>query len=310
MKYVYIALLFVALHGVACMHRLDALDRSTAWLAFTNRDKFLYVNLPPRLALTYFIRMIQIPLKDRLYFARMSEGALYGVFSLVSQPALCEQMDSKVMWAKTFEAHGIRHPKTIAYKSASGAVCVDKICHQMEYVAKPDRGGLGIGVRRVSGAHACELLQSTSNLLIQESITDCSGYARHFRYVTLCDGTQFALYELRNRDAVASNHNNKGSSVTRCVDMLCPGISASDQNALNTLLKQLLVLHMAEFRTIFSIGWDIMLKCKNGVAYALEGNVSHTTWYWPELVEDELLMSYRRKLVEHLSIARSPKKTN
>ena len=61
---------------------------------------------------------------------------------------------------------------------------------------------------------------------------------------------------------------------------------------------QLSNLHKNEYNIIFSIGWDILFHCDAGIitSYCVEGNILHSSWFYPEKICNDVIKEYKDKL--------------
>lgn len=287
----------VILYLVLILLKLDTIDRKALILSIQCHNRFIGVPLGITRILDFITRILVIPFKDSLYFAKCTEGGLYGAFFFSKYPKLTKDMDSKVYWWQKFNQRSIQCPQVYAYTINNKPTLVNTIHEDRMYVTKPINGGLGIDVYKLKGKDALRLIQTRNNVLVQEYLKDCNTkHIRHFRLVTLHDGTLFTGYKLetKNKNTIASNHAN-GGEVSSYKSLEC----IDEQSKLNEMIRQLRTLHHEEYNMIFSIGWDVMFHCDNDdniTAYALEGNVGHSCWFWPGDIDDNIVLDYKSKL--------------
>jgi len=293
--------LCVVIYIILFYFALDRSDKYAILCYLKHSDRFMNLDISISKKLIFLWRILQIPFRRKSYFAEISEGAIYGMIDFEKYPQLTDLMNRKDYWGKIFEKYHIHHPKTMAYNNGSGAQFIRKINDLQTYIAKPNIGGLGIGIKRINGKEAKKICTTKNNIIIQQSLKDCLGYARHFRFITL-NGNKFALYLLEESSGkeIASNHSN-GGKVYLCTDT-CSKLTKYENKVLHKTLNNLARLHKKEFTEIFGIGWDIMLNCergKNSKAYALEGNVAHSAWFYPDLVNKNLVNKYKKEVNIH-----------
>ena len=100
-----------------------------------------------------------------------------------------------------------------------------------------------------------------------------------------------------------SNLSKGGNS-----EMLCYGDRCQKKfpKVVETISDKLALLHAYEFPMVFSIGWDVVIKCdKNGLPgkpYVLEGNLRNGGAQWSESANrayKEKLITFLRKYPHH-----------
>lgn len=164
------------------------------------------------------------------------------------------------------------------------------------YIVKPHDGlrGIGIELRRGDDLPRC----GTKEYVVQKRLVDCNvSVVRHFRVVTMFDGTLFAVFDMRARSAgrVISN----GGSVYTCTRAVCQDLSPRSQDAITSLVEKLRGVHGRRMSDIVSVGWDVMLDCNASSgrvnAYVLEGNIMHSATF----PGDGLTAAYRAKVDEY-----------
>ena len=163
---------------------------------------------------------------------------------------------------------------------------------------------LGTNVEKIKGNKILKTLENQDNRIVQELLKDCyaTGEARHFRFITLYDGTKFNIAELNSNKKVMSNHGQGGITIN-CKNFNCDSLNNKQQKELNKMMEQLSKIHKDKFSVVFSIGWDIMLNCERGdkiKAYCLEGNLIHSTWFYPENVDEKLRRDYIKEAEKFL----------
>ena len=164
------------------------------------------------------------------------------------------------------------------------------------YIVKPNRGLGGQGIRSMKGDDVLQLLrQKHEDLIVQERLYACHS-AQSFRFVSLFDGTPFVMWQLINNTSFVSNYDNGRShgEVSLCVET-CVGLNEEEHAVLREMARSLSAVHVARFSKVFSIGWDLMLDCRTKTAFALEGNISHASWFgnFPNLIDE-----YKRRCAD------------
>ena len=234
------------------------------------------------------------------FLSRWTEGGFYSGNELTDEQVVSD-MNNKLIWWKVFTTEGISTPLTVMYNAHGRTHQVGEIAPNKLYIKKPIDGGCGGGIVSVAGSDIPHI--TDTNYLIQEKISDCSKKsARHFRVVTVIDDDQtpINLIELTAEGGIVSNHA-AGASVLQC-GARCPGTTFNEQEALDKMIGQLIRLHHNRFRNMFSIGWDVMVACEetDTTAYCLEGNIRHSAWYYPDLIDTNLINDYKQRYYRFL----------
>jgi hypothetical protein len=272
--------------------RLDALDRTAIYYTLYGARSF-NITASPYTVIDTVWGFIQIPLRRSTYFSEWCEGGLYSSYLAVYNPSLCSKMNDKKYWAEVFAKHSIHHP-LLYVSNRSGTRKIHRpLVKNQTYIQKPINGALGFGVKRVS---ADEALHNPTNTIVQQMLNSCSEKkTRHFRFVTLYDGTPFYLFELSSNNVLSNLAG--GGTLTWCHGLKCNHINSFEQESLKDMMTQLSHLHMRIFGEVFSIGWDVMLHCEQLVvsSYVLEGNILHGTWGYPGYVDLNVVSDYKER---------------
>lgn len=230
-----------------------------------------------------------------------TEGTIYNFYLLGLDEALAHRMESKLFWEQVFVRRGIRHPRTL-YRCYNGVkTVVGEAKPGRGRIWKPDLGSNGVGVRELGPDETVDCSQG-DGWIIQEMLIDChSEVVRHFRVVTLYDGSLFIIHEMRARDKYKTTSNmHTGGEASTCVSNVCQSLAPSERRELQEMTSALGEAHRDEFgKKVFSIGWDVMLNCEgNGTtrAYAIEGNQIHGTWLPPQAYTRKIHEDYKHKL--------------
>ena len=114
------------------------------------------------------------------------------------------------------------------------------------------------------------------------------------------DQTPINLIELTADESIVSNHAT-GATVMQC-GLKCPGTTFREQQELDKMIGALIRVHHNRFDNIFSIGWDVMITCGevDVSAYCLEGNIRHSAWYYPDLIDTALINDYKHRYYQFL----------
>lgn len=309
MSYKKIILTILSVYLIMFVLKLDKLDMLSIYYVIKYKDIIsggegedgidLYKKI------IYILKGLCIPFCESTYYARMTRGGSYGAIFYDKEPILTEKMNKKLYWSYIFSLYNINYPLTFLYTKNKKIYGVRKIIDEDYYIAKPNIGGYGINVNRIKGCDVKKYCKTHNNIIVQQCLVDCIGYPKHFRYVTLHDGTEFNIYilEQKNSSSVTSNFNQGGIRI-RCPFKKCPGLNKLENLALRTTCKKLKNLHKKKFNSIFSIGWDIMLNCDKGhnsKAYVLEGNTPHCSWT-EESSDKHKILEYKTKLKKFLNI--------
>ena len=230
-----------------------------------------------------------------------TEGGLYSG-NEITDGKVVSDMNNKLTWWNVFTNAGISTPRMVAYNTDGQTHQVGEISATELYIKKPIYGGLGKGVVSIAGSDIPQI--KDTNYVIQEKIRDCSNKsARHFRVVTVIDDDQkpICLHEHTMDKGIVSNHA-AGATVLRCGSR-CPGTTFKEQEALDKMIGQLISLHHSHFGILFSIGWDVMVACEDidtTIAYCLEGNFRHSSWYYPDVIDTDLIQDYKQRYYSFL----------
>ena len=208
-------------------------------------------------------------------------------------------MLDKIYWYNFFKENNIAHPEIIGYNRNNRIHIISKFNLSKEYICKPIIGTCGFNIKKVKGNQIMEILKNYKNTLIQELLVDCNvDTSRHFRFVTLFDGSKFILWlmKTKSKKIIASNHAN-GGSVKLCKNFLCNDLGYLEQQKLNNFMENLSLIHRKKFPQILAIGWDIMIDCKhkqNIKVYCLEGNICNSVWFHPDYDSPEIINKFKK----------------
>ena len=280
--------------------KLDELDRYSVKLVL-KYSKFLCEYLGERVVSVndkLFTNIINILFKtlfcNKYQLAIYTEGFIYnGVYLLEYYKDVFDKYESKLEWAKIFNKYNINHPK-ILYKCYNGELIEN---FQSEMIFKPDIGGLGNGIKKIDHVPKCQ----DKNWLLQEMLKDCdSKKPRHYRIITFYTGEIFCIYQYNATDnEVASNHAQGGTGTLMYYkNKLLNNLHTEIYN----ISKELSNINKSEFPFVFSIGWDVILHCKNHdrIPYVLEGNFLHGVWLDFDkkfTYEDKLFIDDYKKII-------------
>jgi hypothetical protein len=282
------------LYFVLLLSKLDALDRAA--LSRLTRRRKEFTSVATKMSqFRYICQFLLIPFMDARYFATFTGGGIYGIF-VFDDPELANQMETKRFWYQVFRDHNIAQPKLIASSELGQTTQYMPIDSATSYIVKPNRGLGGQGVRSMRGDNVLQLLQQNhEDLIVQERLYACHS-AQSFRFVSLFDGTPFVMWQLINNTSFVSNYDNGRShgEVSLCVER-CVGLNLEEHRVLRQMARSLSAVHVVRFSKVFSIGWDLMLDCRTKTAFALEGNISHASWFgnFPNLIDE-----YKRRCAD------------
>lgn len=282
------------LYFVLLLSKLDALDRAALSRLTRRRKEFTSVATKTS-QFRYICQFLLTPFMNPRYFATFTGGGIYGIF-VFDDPELANQMETKRFWYRVFRDHDIAQPKLIASSELGQTTQYVPIDSAASYIVKPNRGLGGQGVRSMNGDDVLQLLQQNhEDLIVQERLYACHS-AQSFRFVSLFDGTPFVMWQLINNTSFISNYDNGRShgKVSLCVER-CVGLNEEEHAMLRQMARSLSAVHVARFSKVFSIGWDLMLDCRTTTAFALEGNISHASWFgdFPNLIDE-----YKRRCAD------------
>lgn len=292
-----IVIIFLFIYWYGGYYRLDKLDRYSIYY-FTKKNNLKDFSFSLGTWLHNLIYVSMIPFKKKKFFSQFSEGGLYSSYLYKYHPDIYQKFDNKLFWAKTFNQHNIPHPKIYGVNIKGKKRINPGVKLNKNYIVKPIQGTLGYDVNKIRGVEVVSFLNEYNNFLVQEKLNDCIyKKARHFRYVTLYTGEQFCLWELKalDKNQVASNHA-QNAQVNLCKDFKCKNLSLLEQQSLERTMNKLKKLHKEKFPMVISFGWDIMINCENDntiKAYCLEGNTAHSTWFYPEKVDNKMIKDYK-----------------
>ena len=246
-----------------------------------------------------------IPFHNKNYLAKITEGSIYTSYIYKFYPNIAKKLNYKMYWNNIFIKYNINHPKIIATSLDNKIVKYNKYSNNKYYIAKPNNGICGEDVKKVKGNEIIKYLKKNKDTIVQELLLDCIvKKARHFRIVSLHNGNIFTIIELKNNDPneVASNFSNGGLAKI-CKFNQCNHLSKNEQKSLNDIIIKLKKLHKNEFNFIFSFGWDVMFNCNNLnniKSYCLEGNIFHSSWFYPNLCNDKMINYYKKECKKFL----------
>ena len=256
--------------------KLDELDRYSIKLLL-KYSKFLSER-EVSIKDTLFTKFMNVLFKTIFYnnyqLAIYTEGSIYnGLYLLKYHKDVFDKYESKLEWAKIFNKYNVNHPK-ILYKCYDGELIEN---FQSEMIFKPDIGRLGNDIKKIDYVPKCK----DRNWILQEMLKDCdSKTSRHYRIITLYTGELFCIYQLTANDSnkIASNHGQGGTGTL----MYYNNKQLNDLHTeIYNISDELSNINKSEFPFVFSIGWDVILHCKNDdkIPYVLEGNFLHSTWF-------------------------------
>ncbi len=248
--------------------------------------------------------MLLLPFLPANALARMSEGVMYSLYDASRNQKMVEKSLDKLDWEKEFNSRNIKTPKIYAYSEQGRIVILDPLPPANKFIVKPRKGMLGIGVKALSGPQAMMLLKRQDGLIIQERMADCSGLVRHYRVVTQSDGSIFTIIEMSNNTGAVSNYG-AGGKVIICENGDCID-NVLVKKELDDITQSLAQMHIdSEYSKAFTLGWDVMIDCRNGIptAHCLEGNVPNASWLWPALCPDDMIDRYKAAFTKHINLA-------
>jgi len=284
-------------------YKLDLLDRYSLYLLLkninitnSNADVSLFTKIET------IMKFLIVPFKKKGYFEEVSEGSIYSSYLYEHFPAYTHLLNNKYFWNNLFKKENINHPDLYLVIRNNKPIIVKKIIPYKHYIIKPINGALGFDIHKVKGRDID--INKYNNVLVQELMFDCkSKYIRNFRFVSLYDGSRFYLSEYINKtkNKIASQRIH-GGTVRLCDNQKCNHLSKLESVELDKMMFRLQQLHIRKFGHIFSFGWDIMFNCKENELkiVCLEGNIFHTTWIYPQLVDNKLISEYKNEFIKFL----------
>lgn len=254
--------------------------------------------------LEYIFLFLTIPFREEYFLSLFSEGFIYGLYLFAYFPDQIEHLNSKLFWEQTFEEYGISHTTTSISCIGGEHTHHARVLEKSEYIVKPIFGMRGSGISKVNGN---ELEKKQCNQkefwIAQPQLIDCrSDTVRHFRAVTLYDGSIFSLWELKAQRGKVASNGAQGATVTYCGNAYCRHLSSEESAELEEMCERMKHLHADKFDHIFSLGWDLMFHCgEQGVkAYAIEGNICNASWFYPEKTIKTDAISFSNKWMEFM----------
>ena len=293
---IYITLLLIKIN------KLDSLDKNAIFSFVKLSNYYKDIGIPFKNIVYYVNIALKMPFKSKDYFSQISEGGLYQAYLLKYEKKVLEKLDCKYHWYLVFKKYQIPHPRLILTKRNNNIKSFNRIENSKSYILKPLNGCLGLDIKKVKGYEILEKIKHKNNLLIQDMLIDCNTEkSRHFRYISLNTGEPFVLYELKSSALIVSNHA-AGGNVSLCKYLECKSFTQNEKKSINKIIKKLSDLHKKEFNYVFSIGWDLMLNCENKTvkSYCLEGNIMHSTWFYPDIMDKNIIKLYKKKLLKYL----------
>ncbi len=303
MYIMYFLIFVILLYFIILYNKLDELDRVSLYYTITNLHKYA-VDVPFSTSfLNYFLQFLFIPFKSKPYFSQFTEGGLYTSYLLkiLSLDEL-RKLNSKLYWNDVFVKQGILHPTLMIVKENGLITYYGTIQENNYYIQKPIHGTLGNGVIKIHSKDIQTSLNQNDNIIIQELLTDCTldHSVRRFRFVSLYDGTLFITYDTVSTDDIANHTSSRnGGYIKSCFNAECKHLSTLQNASLNEIQRKLSKLHKNNYNFIFSIGWDVLFNCHtSGIiqSYCVEGNILHSSWFYPEVICNEVIKEYKDKL--------------
>lgn len=264
-------------------YKLDKLNKTAIRYFIKNVSLHSCDKLSFKKYLQEIFHIFILPFRNQSYFEKYTEGGVYSSYFFEINKPLAIKMNDKIFWNILFKENNINHPKLIVYKRNHRIYKHNQIKNDLFYICKPIYGCLGANITKVQGKDVQRYLEKNNNILVQEHLFDCLyGKARHFRLVTLYDGTKFTLLSLkaRNKTNITSNYA-MGGSVSLCKNLKCDDLDDETHVKLNIFIDKLANLHKTYFGKVLHIGWDLMIDCikENDVKiYCLEGNLASGIW--------------------------------
>jgi len=277
----YLILSIILFYIVSIIYKLDELDKE-ALINLLSVGNHFHVPLTFYQTFKVIYDFLMIPFRNNYWFSILTEGAVYSLYLYKKHPTISKDLNNKVYWANVFKKNNIKYPITIAYIKNNKFYKINNIEMNKMYLCKPIYGALGNGVFKIKGKDITENNNKYNDVIFQELLKDCiNKKPRHFRYITFYDGEPFKMLELKstNNDTVSNVSN--GGSVTPCNIDNCDHLSYEENEEIYKMAYKLTKLHTDKYPFVFSIGWDIMLDCKNKnnvKSYCLEGNICHGSW--------------------------------
>ena len=237
---VFILILYILIFYI-CLDKLDKIS-----IYYLIRYKIFYNKIEYSIyKILYTIYLfILTPFKYNMYFSHISEGGIYYSYIFKYYPKLGCDMNKKLYWNKIFNKNDINHPKLVAYIIDNKLYKLDNIIEDENYICKPNYGALGYKIFKIKGKEIKQSKNKYNNVIFQQMLKDCmSKEVRHFRYVSLHNGTSFTLYELVAKDnSIVSNHS-AGGTENKCTPISCEHLTKKENNEINQMIKKLSELH-------------------------------------------------------------------
>lgn len=295
---VLVTALVAVLYGLLVYYSLDETQRRVVRMAWKHADKIGTGGAPAWKVATFVLRVARVPFADPAFFDKITESSIYT--SQVYETRSAEDvglLNDKLFWADVFREEGIPHPAIVAYNSGGVGVPLRQYDLAGTYLYKPVRETMGRGIQKIQGTDVAAAVESGEGF-VQELMRDCGRETRAFRFVTFFNGDAHSLWQKAQPDRSKVVVNSlTGGRVTLCAGLQCADATELEHAELDALMGQLCELHARRFADVLSIGWDIMLACKDGDrqrGYCLEGNILHSSWYYPQFAPDDVVASYRR----------------
>ena len=299
----FILIYIVLIYLVLFYNKLDLLDRYSLFLLLKNIH-IIKIDVSLYTKIETIIKFLKVPFKKKGYFEEVSEGSIYSSYLYEHFQMYVEQLNNKYYWNNIFKKEKINHPDLYLLIKNKEPTIFKKIILHKYYIIKPLNGTLGFNIYKIKGSDID--INKYNNVLVQELMFDCkSKYIRNFRFVSLYNGSRFYLseYKNKNKNKIASQRVH-GGKVKLCENQKCNFLSDLEMIELDKMMYQLQELHKRKYGYIFSVGWDIMFNCKENdlKTVCLEGNIFHTTWTYPQLVDNKLISEYKNEFLKFLKL--------
>lgn len=299
-KVYYIVLAILLIYGIIVIRwytKLDKVNKTAIYYFIKNVHLHSCDKLTLRKYILEVVHVLAFPFHTQLYFEKYSEGGFYSSYFYEMNKPLAIKMNDKIFWYSFFKKNNVNHPKLIQYKKDNKIHRLEKIENEKYYICKPINGCLGANIFKIQGKDIDSYFKKDNNILVQDKLFDCLlGKARHFRLITLYNGSKFSLLSLKASDNTKLTSNYAmGGSVHLCKNLHCEDLDDESHSKLNIMIDRLTELHKLYFSKVLHIGWDLMIDCEdksNFEIYCLEGNLASGIWD-AETMDTNVIADYK-----------------
>lgn len=282
MKKIICVLFIFVLYLLIMVLKIDNLNQKAIYLFFTGYRNNIYNNqisnkaMIQHIMIQHIFKILMIPFNNIEYIDKIHGGAIFTSYCFKYYPNYIKNLSSKLFWYNFFKKYNINHPKLYLYKLDNRIYKKYSFEKNKDYIFKPIFGTRGYNIKLINEKNIGKYIEKYDNFIIQEKMNDCIfNDSTAYRVVTLYNGDIFNVYRQSNKHNITSQ---AGYFVDCNISNCFPNNLI--KNKFNEIVNKLKNLHKIRFNKVISLGWDIMINCKNEKVevYCLEGNMFCTCY--------------------------------